>query len=331
MKLRSLFVMDEVHFPLLFDAEELARLGRLVDLAGPPLDARRLAASKSIGDTELIISSWGMPEMNEALLERMPRLRAVFHAAGTVKPITTDAFWARGIRITSAATENAKPTSEFTFAQIILALKRTWEQVFRLREQREYRQRDPLLRGAYGSTVGLLSLGKIGRLVARRLQTLDVRVIGYDPTVAPADAEGLGVQLLPLAEVFASADVVSCHMPLCPQTTGILGRELFARMKPGATFINTARGGLLNEAGLASVLRQRPDLYAVLDVLTHEPPRPDCPLLDLPNVVMTPHIAGSLGPECRRLGIMMVDEVERYLAGRPLLGEVRQEELELIA
>ena len=102
-------------------------------------------------------------------------------------------------------------------------------------------------------------------------------------------------------------------------------------MKLGATFINTARGGLVNEDELAEVLRRRPDLFAVLDVLAHEPPRPTCPLLHLPNVVITPHIAGSLGPECRRLGRMMVDEVERFLAGEPLQGEVRREQMEVTA
>jgi phosphoglycerate dehydrogenase-like enzyme len=125
--------------------------------------------------------------------------------------------------------------------------------------------------------------------------------------------------------------VVSCHMPLTPQTAGTLRREHFAAMKRGATFINTARGALLNEAELAEVLKLRPDLFAILDVLEHEPPRPTCPLLHLPNVVLTPHIAGSLGPECRRLGRMMVDEIEAYLAGRPLRGEVFREQMAVLA
>jgi phosphoglycerate dehydrogenase-like enzyme len=102
-------------------------------------------------------------------------------------------------------------------------------------------------------------------------------------------------------------------------------------MKPGATFINTGRGGLVRESEMAEVLRARPELWAVLDVTELEPPLPDSPLFELRNVVLTPHIAGSMGPECRRLGIMMVDEVERYLAGQPLLGEVRQQQLPVIA
>lgn len=332
MKPRALFVMDDGFFPFLFGEEELARLRRLVSLIGPPVDARKLLAGEQRdAEVDLIISSWGMPELNDAILASMPRLRAVFHAAGTIKSIATEASWERGIRISSAAIENAKPTAEFTFAQIILSLKRAWTSILKLREDGEYVQHHPSIRGCFGSTVGLLSLGNVGRLVAERLATLDVRVIAYDPIVSPGELEGLDVQLRPLEDVFATSDVVSCHMPLSPQTAGILGHELFTRMKQGATFINTARGALVNEVELVAVLRARPDLFAVLDVMESEPPRRGCALLELPNVVVTPHIAGSLGPECRRLGRMMVDEVERYLAGRPLVGEVRREELELIA
>jgi phosphoglycerate dehydrogenase-like enzyme len=272
-----------------------------------------------------------MPTLTSEMLARFPRLQVVFHAAGTVRSIVTDASWDRGIRITSAAGENAKPTAEFAFAEIILSLKRAWPRIFAFREGLTYPRNDPLLQGAFGATVGLLSLGKIGRLVAQRLATLDVQVIAYDPTVTTEDAVALNVQLCPLEDIFARADVVSCHMPLTPQTQGTLRRDLFASMKRGATFINTARGALLNEAELADVLRQRPDLYAVLDVLEHEPPRPECPLLHLQNVVLTPHIAGSLGHECRRLGQMMVDEIERYVAGRPLVGEVLEHQIEILA
>jgi len=102
-------------------------------------------------------------------------------------------------------------------------------------------------------------------------------------------------------------------------------------MKRGATFINTARGGVVREAEMISVLRDRSDLYAVLDVTEHEPPAANDPLFTLSNIVLTPHIAGSVGIECRRMGRMMVDEVERYLVGRPLEGEVLRDQLEMLA
>jgi phosphoglycerate dehydrogenase-like enzyme len=331
MKPRFIFVMDAEHFRLLFGDRELARLRKVVELVEPSVNAEQLHAASNRHDVEGIISGWGMPELSPGLLQAMPKLRAVFHAAGTIKSIATETSWERGIRITSAASENAKPTAEFAFAQIILALKHAWARVFALRERQAYTQGDPLMPGCYGSTVALLSLGKIGRLVARRLASLDVNVIAYDPMVLPAEAGALNVSLCSLDEAFARADVVSCHMPLTAQTRGLLGRKHFAAMKPGATFINTARGALVSESELVQVLHERPDLYALLDVTDPEPPSPNSPLFRLKNVVLTPHIAGSTGPECRRLGIMMVEEIERYLAGQPLLGEVRQGQLELIA
>ena len=102
-------------------------------------------------------------------------------------------------------------------------------------------------------------------------------------------------------------------------------------MKPGATFINTARGSVVREDELIAVLNERPDLFAVLDVMENEPPKRDDALFSLPNVVLTPHIAGSVGIECRRMGRMMVDEVKRHLAGQPLQGEVLREQLEMLA
>ncbi|HEY4302759.1 MAG TPA: hydroxyacid dehydrogenase [Candidatus Didemnitutus sp.] len=330
MKPRCLFVMDAVYFPQAFGPDELSRLSRVVDLAGAAVSGADLATG-DYRDVELIVGSWGMPEMNAALLARLPRLQALFYAAGTVKSIATEASWARGVRITSAALENAKPTAEFTFAEIILSLKRAWERVFLLREKQIYQQQSDLVAGAYGATVGLLSLGKVGSLVAQRLATLDVSVIAYDPVVTEAEAGALGVRLCPLEEIFARADVVSCHMPSTAQTRRLLGRDLFRRMKPGATFINTARGIIVREEELIEVLRERPDLFAVLDVTESEPPPAGSPLFGLPNIVLTPHLAGSIGFECRRLGVMMVSEVERYLAGQPLLGELRPEQLEILA
>lgn len=332
MKPRFIFVLDAEHFPLLFGEGELARLRTMVDLVEPSFNASQLrSAGHRLDNVEGIISGWGMPELSPELLTAMPRLRTVFHAAGTIKSIATEASWERGVRITSAAAENAKPTAEFAFAQIILSLKHAWARVFALRERQSYAQNDPLAPGCYGSTVALLSLGKIGRLVARRLASLDVNIIAYDPTVSPVEAAALNVTLCSLDDAFARADVVSCHMPLTAQTTGLLQRKHFASMKPGATFINTARGALVRESEMVQVLHERSDLFAILDVTDPEPPSPNSPLFRLKNVTLTPHIAGSTGPECRRLGLMMVDEVERYLAGQPLQGEVHQGQLELIA
>lgn len=318
--------MDPVTFPQAFGLEELTRLRTLVHLVEPPVSGEALARGHH-PEVEYVVGGWGMPALTARVLDRLPKLRVLFYAAGSIKGIVTDAFWNRGIRVTSAAAENAKPTAEYATAQIILSLKRTWEGLIRMREERVHRQPRTPIPGCYGTTVGLLSLGQVGRRVARLLAALEVEVIAYDPMIPPETAGALGVRLCSLDDVFAMSDVVSCHLPITTRTVGLLGGEHFRAMKPGATFVNTARGAVVREEEMIAVLGERPDLFAVLDVSWPEPPRPDSPLYDAPNIVLTPHLAGSQGLECRRMGRMMVDEIERHRANQALLGEVAQDQL----
>jgi phosphoglycerate dehydrogenase-like enzyme len=137
--------------------------------------------------------------------------------------------------------------------------------------------------------------------------------------------------MVSLEELFRESDVVSLHAPHTDETDGMITGEHIASMKRGATFINTARGGIVREEEMLEVLRKRPDLTAVLDVTEPEPAAADSPVFALPNVVLTPHIAGSLGLECRRMGRYMVDELRRYLNGEPLRWQVTRELVEKIA
>jgi phosphoglycerate dehydrogenase-like enzyme len=332
MKLRTIFLLDAETFPLVFGAAEQAELAAALDFVAPPLPAAELeTAEAQFGAVEAILSSWSVPVMDERMLARFPKLRVVFHAAGTVKPFVTEALWRRGIRVSSAARVNAIPVAEFTLSQVIFCLKHGWQRVFEVRAGTHFRRQDESVPGTCGSTVGLLSLGHTGRLVAERLRPLEVKVIAYDPHFSPADAAKLGVELCGLEEVFARSDVISCHTPLLPETTGMIRGRHFSLMRPGAAFLNTARGAVVDEGEMISVLRRRPDLFAVLDVTWPEPPPPDSPLRSLANVVITPHIAGSLGREYRRIGRMVVEEVGRYVRREPMLGEVTPEQIPLIA
>lgn len=273
---------------------------------------------------EALFTGWGGPLLDEPLLAAAPSLKVVFYAAGSVRQIVTDAFWEREIPITSAAAANAIPVAEFALGVILLSLKQAWR--FARNARCEGRQPGPgalpRLPGACGSTVGLISLGKVGALMARRLAAHDVRVMAYDPYLSAADARELRVELSPLDELFRRSDVVSLHTPLLAETRGLIRGEHFAAMKPGATFLNTARGAIVREPELIEVLRHRSDLTAWLDVTEHEPPASGSPLYTLPNIILTPHIAGSLGRECRRFGRLMVEELDRYLAGTSLAHQV---------
>jgi phosphoglycerate dehydrogenase-like enzyme len=212
--------------------------------------------------------------------------------------------------------------AEFSIAHILLGLKRAWLQASEMKCRRATKLYKLPVVGAYQSTVGLISLSTIGRLVRQLLESFDVRVIAYDPTVDGSEALALGIQMASLEEVFAQSDVVSLHAPLIPETMGMITGSHFASMKEGATFINTARGEIVREDEFIQVLQARSDLTAILDVTFPEPPVSNSPFYDLPNVVLTPHIAGSLDGECGRMGQWMVDELQRYLAGKPLLGRL---------
>lgn len=332
MKPNAVYLINQTDAPDVYGPDEHRDLLREVDFLLPPMEPSEvLKHPDALRHVEVIFSGWGSPRLDEATLALMPALRAVFHAGGSVKFLVTDALWNRGIRVSSTVQKNAIPVAEFTLSQIVFCLKHGWQRVAQTRQTGRFGRQSSHMPGCYGSTVGLLSLGHTGRLVAEYLRILDVNTIAYDPFVPESVASGLGVQLVPLETIFATADVVSCHTPHLPSTTHMLRQEHFAAMKPGASFINTARGGVVHEPGLVAVLKARPDLFAVLDVTDPEPPVAGSPLFALPNVVITPHIAGSLGRECNRLGRMALEEFRRYSRGEPLLGEVRPQELALKA
>lgn len=171
----------------------------------------------------------------------------------------------------------------------------------------------------------------VGRHVRELLRPFNVRVLAYDPFISPAQAATLDITLCSLETLFREARVVSLHTPLLSETTGMIRGAHLASMMGGATFINTARGKLVRHEELIEVLEQRSDLHAVLDVTDPEPPPPGSPLYTLPNVTLTPHIAGSLGSEHRRLGQVMVAELRRFVAGEPLQHAITREQAQFMA
>ncbi len=309
------------------ELEERLAIERVDDLAEE-------AGKGSLSEVEYLFGTWGLPWMDARILDQMPRLRAVFYAAGSIKGFASPELWRREIPVCSAWAANAVPVAEWSFAQIILCLKRTWPVVSHIRAKgagaaRSYaNERVP---GTYGSTVGLLSLGMIGQMVARRLQSLDVEVVAFDPMLPEEKAADLGVRLVSLNEVFEKADVVSCHTPWLKETEGMVRAEHFERMPSCASFINTARGAVVDEPGMVEVLGKRPDITAVLDVTWPEPPVEGSPLYTLPNVILTPHIAGSQQSECHRMLRYMIDEYDRFVAGEPLKWVISEERAKTLA
>ena len=327
---RALYILSSDAYQRIYGGVQ-DQIARQVEFnAGPQTPASISAQPDLLRDVEIIFSGWGAPLFDQVFLDRAPHLKVVLYGAGSVKYMLTPVFWKRGIRLSSAVAANAVPVAEFTLGQFSCRSKEpgTMPTQCVLRKQRSRACRLPV---AMAARWGLISLGLIGRRVWDLLRPFDLKVIAYDPFVSQAEAEALDLELCSLDEVFRRADVVSLHTPWLPETEGMITGEHFRMMKPYSTFINTARGAVVRETEMISVLRERPDIMALLDVTYPEPPEPESLLYTLPNVVLTPHIAGALGAECQRLGELVLDELGRYLRDEPLRHEVRREQIDILA
>ncbi|MEV6103733.1 hydroxyacid dehydrogenase [Streptomyces sp. NPDC051940] len=291
-------------------------------------------AAAALATTEVLLTGWGCPRVDTKLLARAPELRAVIHAAGTVKPFLSPEVYDREIAVSSAAAANAVPVAEFTLAAIILGAKRAFPLASLFHARRTHRTGDDLDRhhwlGTNGLTVGVVGGSRTGRRVIELLRVLDATVLLHDPYVTPAEAELLGAEPTDLDSLMARSDVVTVHAPDTAETRGLLDARRLDLMRPGTLLVNTARGGLVDtEALTRHVASGRID--AVLDVTDPEPLPPGHPLWDLPNAFITPHLAGAQGNEVGRLGALAVDELTRFAHGVPLHHPVRRGDLERIA
>ncbi|WP_406453794.1 hydroxyacid dehydrogenase [Streptomyces sp. NBC_00876] len=293
------------------------------DLADPSPEV-----AAALVEAEVLFTCWGATPLTAAVLDTAPRLRAVVHAAGSVKHHITDACWERGIAVTSSAGANALPVAEFTLAAILFAGKRVLHSADRYRTLRTGHNWLAELDGCgnYRRTVGIVGASRIGRRVIELLRPFDLDVLLYDPYSDEEDAARLGVRLTTLDDLCARSSVVSVHAPQLPETHHLIGAAQLSAMPAGATLINTARGSLVDEGALLPELTSG-RLHAVLDVTDPDLPPASSPLYDLPNVLLTPHVAGSLGNELHRMADQALDELERFAAGRPFADPVYGEGL----
>lgn len=318
----------------LLTAGHLERLGRLCELpSNAPVQAFEDAAGVvDLARTEVLITGWGAPVLDAAALDRLPRLRAVFHAAGSVKLHVTRECFERGIRVTSAAAANAIPVAEFTVGAILLGNKRIFSIERRYRRHRAYRswaEEFPGL-GNHGRTVGIVGASRVGRLVLERLRPFGFDLLLHDPFLGDAEARSLGAARCELDDLVRRSDVVSLHAPSVRETHHMIDARRLGLLRDGALLVNTARGALVDQDALADeILSGR--IYAVLDTTDPEILPAESPLYESENVLLTPHVAGSLGPETRRMLDAALDELERFVGGEPLHHEVRHEDWDRVA
>ena len=317
-KPKALYIIAPVAYDLMFK-EVGPEIARLVDVyAPPPLRKKDIDKDPSVlRPMEILFTGWGGPTMDAAFLAAAPNLKAVFHAAGSMRQVVTDAFWDRDIPISCSLDANGVSVAGYALSQILWLLRRGWYFALKIREEHAWPKLIPVP-GDYGSTVGIISLGSIGRRVCKLLKNFDVKVLAYSTSARPEVARELGVEFVSLEDLFRRGDVVSLHTPWLKETVGMITGAHFRMMKQGASFVNNARGAVIRQDEMIAALRDRPDLWAVLDVTWPEPPPPGSPLFTLPNVVMTPHIGGPMDGECLRNGKVVLDELKLLLAGKPM-------------
>jgi len=273
----------------------------------------------ALARAHVLITGWGAPELSDDDLAAAPNLRYVLHAGGQAATFLPQAARDREIDVSNAGWVNAIPVAEFTLAMIILANKQAFRAQRLYRDRREFidRELEFPTAGNVGKTIGVVGASRIGRIVIERLGDLDVDVLVYDPYLTPSDAARLGVTVVALTELMASSDIVTLHPPLNNSTVGLIGADELAAMRDGTTLINTSRGAIVDQDALEAELRTG-RIQAILDV-THPDVLPaDNELYTLPNVFLTPHIAGSMGAEIRRMGRHVGTELERITRGEPL-------------
>ncbi|WP_329363049.1 hydroxyacid dehydrogenase [Streptomyces sp. NBC_01483] len=330
---RTVFAMDPVHLPLLFPPPLLARLQQAADL-DPVLVVRDFAdpaVADALSRAEVLITGWGCPHLDAEVLAAAPRLRTVLHAAGSVRSLVGEALWQGGVTVASAVTSNALPVAEYTLAMILLCGKDTFAHRERFRGTHAYPSpAETADTGNLGRRVGIIGASRVGRRLLELLRPFDLAVSLYDPYVGATEAAALGAEPLSLEDLLSTSDIVSLHAPDIPETHRMLDRDRLALIRDGGVLINTSRGALVDPVALTDELLSG-RLSAVLDVTEPEPLPAGSPLYGLPNVFLTPHIAGSLGNELARLGGIVVEELERLAAGLPPAHEVRHADLTRVA
>lgn len=333
--MKAIFLCEstEVIFRV-YDEQTLLRLHELTGIEKKAYTkADILGVPSRFEDVEFLFSTWGMPEFTEEEIKQyLPSLKCVFYGAGTVQKFARP-FLNCGVKIFSAWAANAVPVAEITVAQIILGNKGYFltNRLYHTKGYPVSRSISQQQKGNYGETVGIIGAGMIGRLVIEMLKNYHLNVLVFDPFLPNERADELGVKKCDLETLFANAMTVSNHLANNEQTKGMLNYSLFSRMRENAVFINTGRGAQVVEDDLVRILKERPDLTALLDVTDPEPVEEGHPFYTLPNCLLTPHIAGSLGDEVARMGLYMLRECESYLSGEPCRYEVTYKMLQTMA
>ncbi|RMD82635.1 MAG: phosphoglycerate dehydrogenase [Candidatus Dadabacteria bacterium] len=264
-----------------------------------------------IGDYDALIIRSGT-KVTAEVIDAATSLKVIGRAGIGVDNVDVDAASKRGIVVMNTPGGNNVTTAEHTIS-LMLALARHIPQANASLRAGEWRRSDFVGTELCRKTLGIIGIGNIGSIVADRARGLKMKVIAYDPFITEEAAAKLGIELVPLDELYARADFITVHTPLTDDTRGMIGDEAFAKMRPGVRIINCARGGIVDEAALARALESGKVAGAALDVFEQEPPPADHPLIQSPKVVATPHLGASTGEAQLNVAIAIAEQVRDYL------------------
>ena len=279
-----------------FDEETVRFTDGICQAVYNPYDRHMTAdeVAEMIGDSDVYVTGWGSAELCEKILAKAPNLKLLAHVGGTVYGYVTPEMWERGIRVISGNELMAESVAEGTLAYILAAYRDIpgYSTALKNGLWRPYRGREVFNRSLRGRTVGIIGYGMVARYLVKLLQGFNLNILLYD--IKPLSEEEKAkyrIKQVSLEEIFSESDIVSLHVPLNEQTYHMIGKRYFEMMRDDALFVNTARGAVIVESELIEELK-RGRIGAVLDVYENEPLEKGHPLLDVPNTLLMPHMAG---------------------------------------
>ena len=315
-------------FDTFFDKDNLALIAALGETVWNQGEHRMSAdeVAEKIGDCENYVTLWGSPRLDAEILKKAPKLKLLTHLGGTVVPFVSDEMWERGIKVISANDYFAESVAEGTLAYILCALRDIPKYSEELKTQKRWKTSSSYTAGLMGRTVGLVSYGAIAKKLARILSQFKVNIMVYDIKPLPnSDVVRYGLIQASLERIFTECDIISLNTPLLEATRHLIDSELLSRIKDGALFVNTSRGAVVDQNALEAELAKG-RFRAVLDVYEKEPPEEDCPLFDLPNVMMIPHMAGPTVDMRSYITRELLLEAAGYIDNnQPLVHEITRE------
>jgi D-3-phosphoglycerate dehydrogenase len=286
---------------------------RRTGLAGDELRA-------AVADCEgLIVRS--ATRVTAELMDAARSLRVIGRAGVGVDNIDVTAATARGVVVMNAPDGNTITTAEHTIA-LLVALARSVPQANSSLKSGKWERKNFVGTELQGKTLGIVGLGRIGKIVASRARALGMKIVAYDPFIATEQSRDLEIESASLDEILSRADFLTIHTPLTPDTRGLINAAALAKMKRGARVINCARGGLIDEAALYDAIKSGQIAGAALDVFEQEPPPSDHPLISLNQVIATPHLGASTTEAQEGVAFTVAEQMRDYLLHGTLRGAV---------